>query len=213
MNESSGHYFSATPGGNERRRAVHLTLAGRGVEVLTANGIFSPNGVDKGTAALLSVVPDPPAQGQLLDIGCGWGPLALTQGLLSPDAKVYAVEVNARAAQLCRDNAEQLGASNIVVSAPEEIDPSIGFDLMWSNPPIRIGKEALHELLQMWLPRLNPGGEAWLVVQKNLGADSLLPWIRTMLGQHPNSETNEFTAYRADSVKGFRILRVLRAMS
>ncbi|MCT2088289.1 methyltransferase [Micrococcus terreus] len=203
------HYFSAEPGTEERRRTLTVELAGRRVEVETSNGIFSPDGIDKGTAAMLSVLPAPPLSGRFLDIGCGWGPLALTLALQSPDAEVVGVEVNDRAAQLCRDNAAALGLRNVTVQRPDEVSPEQTFDLIWSNPPIRIGKQALHELLLLWLPRLAPGGTAWLVVQKNLGADSLLPWMRTALeGLAPG----EFTAQRVETVKGFRILTVTRAL-
>lgn len=201
------HYFSAEPGTQERRRTLTVELAGRRVEVETSNGIFSPDGIDKGTAAMLSVVPAPPQSGRFLDIGCGWGPLALTLALRSPEAQVLGVEVNDRAAQLCRDNAAALGLENVSVQRPDEVPDEQTYDLIWSNPPIRIGKQALHELLLLWLPRLAPGGTAWLVVQKNLGADSLLPWMRGALEE---ITPGEFTAERADTVKGFRILTVSR---
>ncbi len=184
-----------------------MELAGRRVEVETSNGIFSPDGIDKGTAAMLSVVPDPPQSGRFLDIGCGWGPLALTLALRSPEARVLGVEVNDRAAQLCRDNAAALGLENVSVQRPDEVPDEQTYDLIWSNPPIRIGKQALHELLLLWLPRLAPGGTAWMVVQKNLGADSLLPWMRGALEE---IAPGEFTAERADTVKGFRILTMTR---
>lgn len=204
----SAHYFSADPAVPERRRRLTLTLAGREVTVQTANGIFSPEGLDKGTAAMLRSIPDPPPSGRFLDVGCGWGPLALTLGLLSPDAEVTAVEVNDRAAQLCRDNAAALGLDRLIVCRPEEVPESDRFDLIWSNPPIRVGKEALHGILLQWLPRLASGGQAYLVVQKNLGADSLLPWLRTALDErHPG----QFTASRHATDKGFRILVVERA--
>jgi len=205
---SASHYFDADPSAPERRRTVRTRLAGRDVEVQTANGIFSPDGLDKGTAALFSAVPAPPATGRFLDVGAGWGPIALTLALRSPEAEVTAVEVNDRSLQLTRDNAAALGLGNVVALRPEDVPEDEEFDLIWSNPPIRIGKPALHALLERWLPRLAPGGEAWLVVQKNLGADSLLPWIGRMLEERA---PGRFTAERADSVKGFRILRVARA--
>ncbi|MFC7402845.1 class I SAM-dependent methyltransferase [Citricoccus sp. GCM10030269] len=205
----SPHYFSAEPAGPEQRRRLEVTLAGRSVTVETAPSIFSPDGVDKGTAAMLRTVPEPPSSGAFLDIGCGWGPLALTLGLLSPEAEITAVEVNDRAARLCRDNAARLELRHISVQRPEEVPPERTFDLIWSNPPIRVGKEALHALLLTWLPRLVPGGEAYLVVQKNLGADSLLPWIEKALEErHPGA----FTASRFGTEKGFRILRVQRTL-
>ncbi|WP_343059360.1 class I SAM-dependent methyltransferase [Micrococcus cohnii] len=203
----STHYFSADPGTPERRRELTVALADREVRVQTANGVFSPDGIDKGTRALLSVVPAPPAEGSFLDIGAGWGPLALTMALRSPTATVTAVEVNERSLALCRDNARAAGADNVRALRPDQVPEDAGFDLIWSNPPIRIGKPALHALLTRWLPVLRPGGQAWLVVQKNLGADSLLPWIRTMLEEQA---PGEFSVKRADTVKGFRILTVAR---
>lgn len=203
----SAHYFSSDPGTPERRRTISVELAGQDVRVQTANGIFSPEGIDKGTRALLSVVPAPPAEGSFLDVGAGWGPIALTMALQSPGAQVTAVEVNERSLALCRDNAAAVGADNVTAVRPEDVAEDAGFDLIWSNPPIRIGKPALHALLERWLPALNPGGQAWLVVQKNLGADSLLPWIRQMLEERA---PGEFSAERADTVKGFRILTVSR---
>lgn len=204
---AASHYFDDDPAAPERRRTVTVRLAGREVSVQTANGIFSPDGVDKGTAALFASVPAPPASGRFLDVGAGWGPIALTLALRSPEAEVTAVEVNDRSLQLTRDNAAALGLANVTAQRPEEVPADGEFDLIWSNPPIRIGKAALHELLERWLPRLAPGGEAWLVVQKNLGADSLLPWIQGMLDARA---PGAFTAGRADSVKGFRILKVVR---
>lgn len=200
---SSDHYFSATPASADERRTLTVTLNGQSVQVQTAAGIFSPTGLDKGTAVLLENVP--PARGTVLDIGCGWGPIALTAALQNPDATVYGVEVNERSIELARLNAESLGLRNVKILSPDAVDPHLEFDTIWSNPPIRIGKDALHELLLMWLPRLAPGGEAWMVVQKNLGSDSLHKWL---VGQLPDS----WSVTRQTSVKGFRILKVARPL-
>lgn len=202
------HYFSAVPAGDERRRTIDVTLAGEEYPVETAGSTFSPDGIDRGTAVLLNSVPPPPAQGKFLDVGSGWGPIALTLGKLAPEASITAVEVNARAAELTAANAARLGVSNIEVKHPDDVAAEARFDLIWSNPPIRIGKQALHELLRRWLPALTPGGQAWLVVAKKLGADSLLPWIATMLEE---DFPGEFTVRRATTQKGFRILHIERA--
>lgn len=175
--------------------------------VSTAGGIFSPEGVDKGTAVLLKHVPDPAPTGHLLDIGCGWGPIALTMAMRSPKATVWAVDVNERSRTLCAENAAALGLENVQVMAPEEVPSAVRFDTIWSNPPIRVGKKVLHELLELWLPRLAEDTEAWMVVQKNLGADSLLTWIRSMLA----SVGEDLSADRPETDKGFRLLRVRRS--
>ncbi|MGL3807955.1 class I SAM-dependent methyltransferase [Paeniglutamicibacter sp. R2-26] len=200
---SSDHYFSAQPSKPEKRRTISVELGGATRKVETSGGIFSPDRIDKGTAVLLESVPDPAATGNLLDIGCGWGPITLTMALASPGATIHAVDVNERSIALTRDNAHSLGLGNVKVSLPEEVDAGIAFDTIWSNPPIRIGKEALHELLLLWLPRLAPGGTAWLVVQKNLGADSLQKWIGTVMPATWEVE-------RTSTDKAFRTIRVHR---
>ena len=149
------HYFTAQPATSAERRTVEVDLAGRRLTVVTAGGVFSPDHVDTGTQVLLREAPPPPTQGALLDLGCGWGPIALSLGLLSPDATVYAVDVNERALELTRANAAAAGLGDLWGYLPDEVPPDVRFDLIWSNPPIRVGKAALHDLLGTWLPRLS----------------------------------------------------------
>ncbi len=193
------HYFTAAPASDGERRPLRVRLAGRTVEVEVAGGVFSPGSVDKGTAVLLAQAPEPPAGGTFLDLGCGWGPVALTLGLRSPAATVYALDVNERALDLCRRNAAALGLTGVHAVTADELPDAVAFDLIWSNPPIRVGKAALHTLLGTWLPRLAPDGVAYLVVQKNLGSDSLQRWVADELG---------LACARLTSVKGFRVLEV-----
>ncbi|RAM36454.1 class I SAM-dependent methyltransferase [Arthrobacter globiformis] len=200
----SAHYFSASPAGPFTRKPLTVELAGETRKLQTSSGIFSPDGIDKGTAILLAEVPAPAPQGNLLDIGCGWGPVALTMALRAPHAQVYAVDVNERCIALTNGNAGLLGLNNVTASTPENVDPEIRFDTIWSNPPIRIGKDELHSLLLLWLPRLAPGGSAWLVVQKNLGSDTLQRWMAEVLD-------DSFTVTRESTSKSFRILRVRKA--
>lgn len=199
------HYFSPEPGTEHRQRELHVRLAGRDVDVVTAGGVFSADRVDLGTTVLLREVPSPPEAGDLLDLGCGWGPLALTMALESPRARVWAVDVNSRARELTALNARRLGVANLRVAAPDEVPEEVRFAEIWSNPPIRIGKDQLHELLLRWLPRLAEGGSAYLVVQRNLGADSLHRWLGEQLPAFDGWEIE-----REASAKGFRVLRVSR---
>lgn len=202
------HYFTAQPASDGELRRVPVRLAGRDVEVVTAGGIFSPDGIDKGTRVLLAQAPPPPATGTFLDLGCGWGPLALTLALASPAATVHAVDVNERALDLCRRNAAALGCGGVLATTPDGVPDATTFDLIWSNPPIRVGKAVLHDLLTTWLPRLAPGtgSAAYLVVQKNLGADSLQTWLQATL---PDLMGPVQVAREASS-KGFRVLSVRR---
>ncbi|HSU71500.1 MAG TPA: methyltransferase [Micrococcaceae bacterium] len=205
---SADHYFSAQPAGPEKRRPLTVVLDGESRNLTTSAGIFSPDGVDKGTAILLAEAPPPSPTGNLLDIGCGWGPVALTLALRSPEASVYAVDVNSRCVALTNDNAAALGLGNVTASRPEEVDAALEFSTIWSNPPIRVGKEELHALLLHWLPRLAPGGSAYLVVQKNLGSDSLQRWLDAQLrGRFPAAG---FRVSRESTAKSFRILKVAR---
>ena len=142
-----------------------------------------------------------------LDIGAGWGPIALSLGLLSPGAAVWAVDVNLRALDLVRDNAKALGVHDFHAVTPDNVPANLRFDAIWSNPPIRVGKIALHDLLMQWLPRLTPGGAAYLVVQKNLGSDSLQRWLGTELEA---TEPGAFTVDRPASARGFRLISVVR---
>ncbi|PFG35907.1 methyltransferase family protein [Flavimobilis soli] len=196
---SNDHYFTAQPASKDERRLVSVRLDGRDVEVETAGGIFSPGRLDLGTQVLLRSVPEPPQTGNLLDVGCGWGPVALTLALQAPGAAVWAVDVNERALDLTRRNAARLGLENVTACRPEDVPDDVRFAALWSNPPIRVGKDVLHDLLRTWLPRLTDDGVAHLVVQRNLGADSLQGWIAREI--RPD-------VTRAASAKGFRVLRV-----
>lgn len=199
------HYFSGTPESALKLRTIQTEIAGRAVELTTANGVFSPEHVDAGTQVLLSSATAPPSSGNLLDLGCGWGPIALTLASLSPNATVWAVDVNERALDLVRRNATAMGLSNVNAVLPTDVPASVSFDTIWSNPPIRVGKEVLHGMMHEWMPRLMPGSDAWLVVQKNLGADSLHRWLEAEFGGAGFAFTRETTH------KGFRVLRGVRA--
>ncbi len=200
---ASEHYFSSSPGSELKLRTIHATLAGQNYELVTSNGIFSPERIDTGTQVLLGSVPAPPPGGNLLDLGCGWGPIALTLALESPHATVWAVDVNERALDLVRANAQRMSITNINAVLPEDVPADVAFTTIWSNPPIRVGKNELHGLLQKWLPRLEPGSDGWLVVQRNLGSDSLHRWLQATF-------PDEFTFVRAATNKGYRVLRARR---
>jgi len=180
-----GQYFEADPAVESRRRVIRLTLPDVSVDLTTDSGVFSGDRVDAGTKLLLLEAPLPPPTGHLLDLGCGYGPIAVTLAHRSPEATVWAVDVNERAVALCAENARTTGQTNvraIVGDSPEAaiahgLSPDVRFAAIYSNPPIRIGKPALHQLLIGWLALLAPDGEAHLVVQKHLGSDSLVRWL------------------------------------
>jgi 16S rRNA G1207 methylase RsmC len=188
------HYFTPAPSSDDATHEIPLRVDGRDLVLLASAGVFSGAHVDGGTKVLLDHAPAPPASGTLLDLGCGYGPIACWLAVKSPAATVVAVDVNARALDLTRRNT---AAFDNVVVATDHPGP---YDRIYSNPPIRIGKTALHTLLTTWLARLAPQGIAYLVVQKNLGSDSLLAWL----------VEGGWQAIRLTSVRGFRILEVRR---
>jgi 16S rRNA G1207 methylase RsmC len=199
---SGEHYFSEQPTGEFKPKKIFTRIDGAKVELFTAGGTFSPDHMDTGTAILLEHADQAPNQGNLLDIGCGWGPIALTLATKNPDATVWAVDVNERSLELTRMNAKKLGLANIRVCHVDEVPADIKFAGIWSNPPIRVGKDALHEILKTWLPRLEEECESYLVVSKDLGADSLLKWMQI--------EFTQLESERIETAKGFRILRSVR---
>ncbi|GAA5058927.1 16S rRNA (guanine1207-N2)-methyltransferase [Thermocatellispora tengchongensis] len=170
-------YFEERPEAASRPGVVTLVLPDLHLRLETDRGVFSPDRVDPGTRILLESVPPPPAEGDLLDLGCGYGPIALTMAARAPRATVWAVDVNRRSLELCERNAKAAGLGGVRPVHADEMPPGVRFAAIWSNPAIRIGKQALHEMLTRWLSRLAPGGAAYLVVQKHLGSDSLQRWL------------------------------------
>lgn len=195
--DGESHYFG-DPTVASDPVVVDVTLPDTAFTMETDTGVFSRGHLDSGTSLLLRSDPPLASSGNLLDLGAGSGAMALAMARRSPGATVWAVDVNPRARQLCVRNATRNGLDNIRVVRPEEVPESVGFSTIWSNPPIRIGKTALHELLLTWLARLTHDGSACLVVQKHLGADSLQTWLT---GQGHATE-------RVVSKAGFRLLSV-----
>lgn len=197
MTAVGSHYFDEEPTTDSSPRDVHLSLPDMQLTLTTDRGVFGYDRVDSGTKLLLLQVPSPSATGNLLDIGCGTGAIALTMARRSPAATVWAVDVNERARGLCRDNAERNGIGNVTVCAPDDVPVDIRFETIWSNPAIRIGKPALHAMLLRWFGQLSPSGSAVLVVHKHLGSDSLQTWLGTQ----------GYLTTRLASSAGYRILQ------
>jgi 16S rRNA (guanine1207-N2)-methyltransferase len=197
---TADHYFSAEPASPAQSRQIDINVAGRQLRFASSSGVFSADRLDPGTAILLrkAPLPGPDTAGDLLDLGCGYGPIAVALALSAPGATVHAVDVNRRALELTRANAASAGAGNVVVGEPGDIPDDVRFAQIWSNPPIRVGKADLHEMLATWLPRLTPGGTGWLVVARNLGADSLQQWL----------SAQGWPVTRHASGNGYRVLRV-----
>jgi|SRR5579872_1338397 len=198
MSIPKSHYFEARPAVASKPHNVWLRLPGLELALQADRGVFGSKAVDLGTRTLLKEAPPPPAAGELLDLGSGYGPIAIALARRSPDAKVWAVDVNERALELTRANAEQAKTPNVTAALPDAVPAGLVFDAIYSNPPVRVGKKQLHDLLLQWLPRLKPGAAAYLVVQRNLGSDSLATWLAEQ----------GYAVTRLKSKKGYRVLEV-----
>ncbi len=195
------HYFSADPSVPYDRQTFSCTVWGHELSLVSGSGVFSKGHLDHATEVLFRET-EPPAQGQFLDLGCGYGVIGLAIARAVPLANVTAIDVNQRALALANENARAMELEGrFVACLPDAVPSNATYDEIWSNPPIRIGKQALHELLLRWLPRLSPGGRAVMVVGKNLGADSLQRW----LGEQG------YPTERLASAKGFRVLETRKS--
>jgi len=194
------HYFTAEPSAPAQRGEIEFSVAGRDYRLAVASGVFSAGRLDPGTAVLLRKgdLPTAATTGVFLDLGCGYGPIAAVLATESPRATVWAVDVNARARELTAENAETLGLAGLKVAGPDEVPGEVVFDQIWSNPPTHVGKAELRALMLRWLPRLAPEGVAWLVINRNLGGDSLHAWL----------VEQGWRVERMASQQGFRVLRV-----
>lgn len=195
----SQHYFAPRPSAAHRPGLVRVVLPDLYLELATDSGVFSPGRLDPGTRLLLEEGPPPPPAGDILDLGCGYGPIACALGARAPGATVWAVDVNERARALCAANAARAGLSNVRCVPPGSDEVPGRLAGIWSNPPVRIGKGPLHALLREWLARLAPGAGATLVMGRNLGADSLHSWLEKEEG---------WPVTRLSARSGYRLLSV-----
>jgi 16S rRNA (guanine1207-N2)-methyltransferase len=199
VTSAPGHYFDAQPTAAHRPGTVRVVLPDLYLELATDSGMFSPGRLDPGTRLLLEEAPAPPQSGDLLDLGCGYGPIACTLAARAPGATVWAVDVNERALALCAANAAKAGLSNVRCATPDAAEIPARLAGLWSNPPVRIGKQALHDMLHHWLGRLTPAAAATLVMGRNLGADSLHAWLEKEEG---------WSVARLSARSGYRLLQV-----
>lgn len=197
---SDNHYFEQSPQTPSKQQKIEVELAGGQLSVFTDAGVFSSSGIDKGTKILLKHSNLALPAGKVMDLGAGWGSISIELALANPELEVLAVEINSRATELINKNASSLGIAGLKTVTLGDIEEN-SVDQIWSNPPIRIGKQALHELLIEAFSKLKPGGQAFLVVQKHLGSDSLAKWLEQEQGHDVE---------RIDNSKGFRVFRVTK---
>lgn len=195
------HYFSSDPAAPKKTVSVTIQVGGKKIEIDAASGTFSSSKLDAGTAVLLKQDEHFPKDGNVLDVGCGWGPIGLSIASVATACRVFAIDINQRSIEQSNLNSKNLGLSNYSAGHSRDLPDDLRFSAIWSNPPIRVGKKILHELMETYIPRLEPGGRALLVVQKNLGADSFQRWLSA---RFPEAEVT-----RVATDKGYRVISLV----
>ena len=179
------HYYSQKPGSISKEQTFQFDLRGRTFTFVTDRGVFSKERIDFGSVLLIETM-DIQDGMNVLDVGCGYGPIGLTAATLTPAGRVKMIDVNERAVLLARKNLEINHITNgeVVVS---DLFSSIGederFDVIVTNPPIRAGKKIVHDIFVQAYQHLEKGGSLWVVIQKKQGAPSAMEKLEELFGR------------------------------
>lgn len=179
----TNHYYSQQPEAESNRKSWAFTLRGNSFHFQSDRGVFSKNEVDFGSRLLIETFTIPDQKGDLLDVGCGYGPIGISLAKEFKDLTVDMIDVNERAVELAKVNAEANGVKNVRIIASnlfENVDPSKKYAAVLTNPPIRAGKKVVHEIFEKSFESLLPGGELWIVIQKKQGAPSAIAKLNEM---------------------------------
>ncbi|WP_078551160.1 class I SAM-dependent methyltransferase [Bacillus alkalicellulosilyticus] len=179
----SDHYYSENPSVESKPKQITFELRGKQLSFVSDSGVFSKKEIDFGTQLLLESFEFPTSgEGALIDVGCGYGPIGITLAKEDKSRKVYMVDINERALELSRKNAEKNGAANVVVRKSRLFDNvnTQKFSAVITNPPIRAGKQVVHELFEQAFEQLETNGELWVVIQKKQGAPSAIEKIKSL---------------------------------
>lgn len=198
----SEHYYTKTPTSVSQRQTVEATLRGKPYRFVTEAGVFSKREIDFGSRVLIEAM-DIPKDADVLDVGCGYGPIGLVAATLASEGTVTMLDVNERAVEIAKENAERNGIRNVRILQSdryEALDPGATFDAILTNPPIRAGKSIVHSIFDGAFERLKPGGSLWVVIQKKQGAPSAFAKLEERFGD----------VREATKEKGYRIFQAIK---
>ncbi|MBU8880252.1 class I SAM-dependent methyltransferase [Bacillus sp. FJAT-29790] len=172
----SEHYYSKIQKVESDPKYWSFTLNNNSFRFKTDNGVFSKSEVDFGSRLLIETFVVPSVEGNILDVGCGYGPIGLSCAKLMQDRLVHMIDVNARALALAKENAELNGLTNVCIYESDRLENVKGnkFAAILTNPPIRAGKKVVHEIFEQSVDCLLPEGNLWVVIQKKQGAPSAI---------------------------------------
>ncbi len=202
----SEHYYAQRPAAASHRQLFELAVRGIQLKLTTDAGVFSKQGLDYGSKALIERMEIPPGS-RILDVGCGYGPIGLTAARLTREGFADLVDVNERAVELARLNAEINGIGNVSVMQSDGLT-SVGdrrYDVILTNPPIRAGKAVVHRIFEESAEHLVPGGMLWVVIQNKQGAPTARAKLEALFGEDAVAEIGKD--------KGYRILRATNKKS
>jgi 16S rRNA (guanine1207-N2)-methyltransferase len=179
------HYYSHKPDVVSNPQFWDFTLKGRTFRFKSDNGVFSKKEVDFGSRLLVeSFNLDEAVEGDILDVGCGYGPIGISIAAAYPDRTIEMIDINSRAVELSKENAAANAIANVKIYESDRFDKvaSNHFAAILTNPPIRAGKSVVHEILEESYRSLVAGGELWVVIQKKQGAPSAMDKMEQLFG-------------------------------
>lgn len=169
------HYFT-----NEYVKSKEVKtkciIKNKEVELITDNGVFSKRGLDFGTRSLLETIED--LNGEILDFGCGYGPIAIYIKKTF-DCTVDAIDINLRALNLAKQNAKLNNADINIFESNLYENVTKKYDYIVTNPPIRVGKKILLEILLKAKEHLKTNGQLIFVIHKDQGAKTIAKILET----------------------------------
>jgi 16S rRNA (guanine1207-N2)-methyltransferase len=181
----SEHYYADQPSSESNPKTWSYELNGYTIKFTSDDGVFSKKEVDFGSKLMLELYSDPAVKGNILDMGCGYGPIGLTVAKQYSDRTVWMVDVNERALSLSKLNAKQNNVGNIKVLKSylfDELENEMYASVI-TNPPIRAGKKVVHQLFEQAYEHILPNGELWVVIQKKQGAPSAIEKLESLFSE------------------------------
>lgn len=179
------HYYSQKPDVVSNPKFWDFTLKGRTFRFKSDNGVFSKKEVDFGSRLLVEIFNlDEAVEGDILDVGCGYGPIGISIAAAYPDRTIEMIDINSRAVELSKENAAANAIANVKIYESDRFEKvaSNHFAAILTNPPIRAGKSVVHEILEESYRSLVAGGELWVVIQKKQGAPSAMDKMEQLFG-------------------------------
>ena len=176
------HYYTRVPQSESRPVGCVYSYRGLDLSFQTDAGVFSKGEVDTGTRLLLEALPEK-MDGDILDLGCGWGVIGISIAKNWPETRVTMADVNTRALDLSRENAKRNRAEvTCVESDGMAALEGQTFDAVVTNPPIRAGKQVIYKMFADAAKSLKLGGALYLVIRKQQGAESCVKYLQTIYG-------------------------------